>query len=154
MALDADASVVANNIIYNVGDGIRDAGQVVNNIISNVTGNHISGGNDVHHNLLWQNGSPTSVSGVTCNDCVEADPMLMFLGGSVVGMKAESPAVDAGSATNVYQTFWDTYLSLFTSLGSSLESLDIAKDFRGERRPRDGNGDGTSQWDVGAFEGP
>ena len=125
-----------NNLIYRVDDGIRDADHAINNIVADAADDHLSGGADVHHNLLWQNGSPPSVSGTACLNCIEADPRFVMSGGRVTGLLPSSPAIDAGAETDIYQTFLSVY------------GLDVAFDFVHLPRPL------GAAWDIGAFEVP
>jgi len=132
-AIQTDGTYVINNTIYDVvNDGISGGDDVTNNIINNAGANAI--GNDIvrtcSHNLI--NGG--SVDAV-CADSVLDDPMLILDARNLaIGIRAGSPAIDAGVAHSAYSQFQDKY------------GLNIRRNMSNVVRPV-GNG-----WDIGAHE--
>jgi len=129
-------------VIYNLGGGIEeDSAEIANNIISQVPQGHlfIASNNNVHDNLLWQNGGAINVQG-TCSNCIQADPQFVNPANGDFRLLNGSPAIDSGIDNNVYQTFYNLY------------GIDIKKDIENNVRPMDGDNDGTADWDIGAYE--
>lgn len=83
----------------------------------------------VDHNLIdGYRGTEGEVRG---SNYVEGDPLFVNASGANFHLGDNSPAIDAGSATNA-----------------------PVDDFDGRSRPLDGNGDGVAAYDIGAFETP
>jgi len=150
----ATALHVVGNTIYDVDGGIYVAHGlnhwVQNNIIAERaedTSYHLALNTpaisflEVSHNVLFQSvGSVRTRGDFVCQDCQQLDPLFLNAGGDDFRLLTDSPAVDAGKSSSIYQTFFDRY------------GLDISKDFEGKARPVDGNMDGLDAWDIGAFE--
>lgn len=154
---------VVNNTIVNVDAGINTPNgnlrlHMYNNIISNVTdarGNHVfieypgaTRPSQLAQTLLWQNERPVrirwasrvrdllafqSITGKG-RGCIKADPQFVNPATGDFRLQTGSPAVDAGTAHQVYDRFERLY------------ELDIRVDVAGTARPQ-GKG-----WDMGAYE--
>lgn len=127
--------------IYNQGAGTI----VVRNSI--IAGNRADVGVDCASTLLSegynliQDVAGCTISGTTTGNLLGVDPLLAPLaanGGQVLSqaLLPDSPAIDAANP------------ALPDSGGSTCEPRDIV----GTTRPKDGNGDGVAQCDMGAFE--
>ena len=81
----------------------------------------------IDHNLVdGYRGTEGEIYG---DDYVEGDPRFVNPAGANFHLRADSPAIDAGLATDA-----------------------PAEDFDGQTRPYDGDGDGTDEYDIGAYE--
>jgi hypothetical protein len=161
---------VIANTIYDVDAGINSPGggsfEIVNNIIANPT---VPRGNEVlladnsasrsvlKNNLFYRGGQPLSIrwGGPSPaydlaafqaafpgkgDGSIKADPLFVDPANGDFRLQAASPAIDAGLASQVYDTF------------QALYGLDIRVDFSGTPRPQDGNGVNGAQYDIGAYE--
>jgi len=147
----SNARITNNTVVGNkadVGGGISvydvasATPRVANNVIYKNTGSTRSGGLDVSadaaqvlSNVLFSN-SRTDCDGLAANPC--ADPSNLFLDPLLVNPSTQgadyrlqpgSPAIDSGTAAGA-----------------------PADDYRGQRRPLDGNHDGVATVDRGAYE--
>ncbi|MEO7723200.1 MAG: choice-of-anchor Q domain-containing protein [Chthoniobacterales bacterium] len=90
---------------------------------------------DVQNNLLYQSLGTVYTKGTFTNvNGVLTDPLLVDKTALNFGLQATSPAIDAGTVSDVYATF------------ASLYGLSIAKDGAQTDRPQ------NSVWDIGAYE--
>ncbi len=149
---------IVNNTIYGVDAGINspdgDPWFINNNIISNVTqANHIFLYNpsnwEADHNLFYQNGdfARVKIGDITydvpqlqskftqAQSNQNANPLFTSPTTSDFRLTSASPAINAGTESDVYQTFQNLY------------GLNIRVDFDGNPRPQS-----SSAWDIGAFE--
>jgi hypothetical protein len=131
-------TIVRNLVGIHVDRRIGVANQIYrNNILSgNGIGLEVVFGTEAN-NPVWQHnlvhGNATDFDGIldptgTVGN-IRADPRFVNGAGSDYHLLPGSPAIDAGTV-----------------------ALAPAHDFDGNARPRDGNGDGTSEVDIGAFE--
>jgi len=122
------ASTIINSTLDNNGLGITASGPVsVKNSIISGGSSAISGSSvTVTYSDIW--GEPVSpyASGV---GCMALDPL--FVGTGDYHLQAGSPVIDAGDAAGA----------------PSHDRDDVA-------RPLDGDGDGSAEWDLGAYEAP
>lgn len=162
---------IHNNTIYNCDAGMNFPGDgsyiVSNNIVANVTksgGNHIwlqdetsDTGWNLSSNLIWQGGGAGrlkyrntvyDVTGLVASEPSHAsgnvllDPRFIAPNLGDFHLSPGSPAIDAG----LNMTFSALYLGAFGA-GCNLDADSVT-------RPSDGNRDGLSSWDIGAFENP
>ena len=148
---------IVNNTIHDVDGGINSPGagalHMSNNIISAVTqpsSSHVfversstAAASTLRNSLFqgtvrlkWGGNSPVhglATFPASCPGCLNTDPRFVDAPAGVLRIGA-SPAVDAGVADAVYQTFRDLY------------GIDISRDFEGRLRPA-----GRS-FDIGAHE--
>lgn len=153
-----------NNTIYNVASGIHDSnasngGVFYNNIISNIS--HPNGyilysettaKTTFDYNILY-GASPyvvrwgasgtkyTSLSAFSTSTgqgshSRQVDPLMISPGAHNFSLTSSSPAIDSGTASSVYDTFYRRY------------GISIAKDKAGKVRYQGRN------WDIGAYEFP
>ncbi len=105
---------------------------LVNNIVSDPYDNPQTGreGNPYAQEILNDGilASETNLLAVNGADCFEDASSLDFT------LQPGSSAVDSGSESDVYQTFFDLY------------GIDIRRDIAGRARPQEGG------WDIGAYE--
>jgi hypothetical protein len=151
--------------IHNVG-GAADPKPIINNIISDIrapaSGYHIyytnsalAANSDMHHNLLFQKGSPIRINWGSINytsvtafrtatgkglGSIEADPLFVDAASNNFRLRSGSPAIDAGT------TLTDA------SLYATLFAESLAFDFDGHVRPQGGDRNGSAKVDMGAFE--
>ena len=131
---------VANRTAVRLYRGVSIATQVYRNnlIVGNTTGVEATLGTDAD-NPVWQNnlvfGNGANYTGIGnqtgTQGNLSASPLFRNQAAGDYHLLASSPAIDTG-----------------TSLGAP------ATDFDGVTRPLDGNGDGTTTVDIGAFEAP
>ena len=123
---------------------------------------------EMNHTLFYQNGNPVKIlwsrndgTGAfdvfdlpgflnadpdQCRDtsgniaCWDLDPLFVAESNNDFRLQPGSPAIDAGTDHDVYDTFFTLY------------GLDIRVDFNGIIRPKDGDSDGTPSFDIGASE--
>ena len=95
----------------------------------------IWGGNFRYHVAGFQQAFPGKGLG-----CLEVDPQFVDAANGNLHLLPGSPAVDAGMAADVYNTFLSRY------------GIDIRVDIEGTPIPVDGNGNGSAVVDMGAFE--
>ena len=135
-AINADATVVTNNTIYNCGVGIgRREGphyEVSNNIVQNCDTAfefcNSCGTDVIRNNILFGNGAVGP-----CSECINEDPLL---GGDGETPAAGSPAIDAGGPiSEAYEIFFNTY------------GIDIRRDIDDSPRPAL-----AEDWEIGAQE--
>ena len=137
------------NTIYNVDTGIYVYGSrsdnhnmviIENNIFGNLSdpdGDHINMEYAVNledasiSNNLFQEPMKANTGS---EYSIEADPLFVDAANNNFSLQPESPAIDAGIASEVCQTFFDLY------------GINISKDFIGNSRPQ------GSAWDIGAYE--
>jgi hypothetical protein len=137
-----------------------DLSQMVlsNNIIANLqnpAGFHLYVGNsayldsvDAGYNLFYQPGAEVRIdwngqdynvaefqaNTGNCQGCIEADPLFSDAANNDYRLQSDSPAIDAGAVSDLYQQFENFW------------GLDIRFDFDGAPRPQ------GSAWDIGAYE--
>jgi hypothetical protein len=131
-----------NNTVYNNGFGTWGGGFFngnpdVKNIVvrSNIFSqnsvsqivNESTASLTVDHNLI--DGSQEYDYAITGTDYVEGDPRFLNAPGADFRLQTDSPAIDTGSSVHAPD-----------------------RDFERNLRPQDGDGDGTSAYDIGAFE--
>jgi hypothetical protein len=154
---------VVGNTMYDVDAGINDpsggaALTIENNIVAQVArANHVfvehgstADQSTLRNNLFyqdqgsiqirWGSSSVYDVAGFQnafpgqCAGCLAADPQFVDSASSNFNLKEDSPAVDTGVLSTVYEAYSNTF------------NLNISKDLAGRVRPQDG------KWDIGAFE--
>ena len=153
---------IVNNTIHDVDGGINSPGagalHMSNNIISTVTqpsSSHVfversstAAASTLRNSLFqgtvrlkWGGNSPVYNLGSfqsnfpgQCQGCLNANPMFTNAPAGDLTIQANSPAVDAGIADSVYNTF------------QSLYGIDIRRDFNGIARPV------GPAFDIGAYE--
>jgi len=154
---------VVGNTIYDVGLGIAgsnsDALYASNNIIANLkssTSVHLyvpstlADTSNASYNLFYQEGGRVRIDWRDLTNynvsefisafpdksegCIEADPQFIDAVGGNFDLLSGSPAIDNGTLSDVYKTFFDLY------------DIDIRKDIAGGVRPH------GAEWDIGAYE--
>jgi hypothetical protein len=130
---------IENNIISNITSGWRHI-EVVNTASANDT--------IIKNCLLYQSGNPITIKWVDTTytsisefqsatskgqNCIANDPEFIDIIANNFELSSNSPAVDGGILSDVYDTFYSLY------------TIDIKKDIAGSSRPR-------GDWDIGAYE--
>ncbi len=136
--------LVKGNIFSDVRDGhffaencsLGEEGSVefVDNIVYQSEGKEVTF--NISNQVLSFNQIKESYPTGIMENFIFDNPGFIDTGSGNFRISSTSPARDSGSATNVYQVFYETY------------ALDICKDFDSSKRPQ-----GTA-WDIGAFELP
>ncbi len=163
MMAGSENRYVVNNTIYDVDNGITSPASsgrlaIANNIVANVTnprGSHVfvehgavASASTIHHNLFQGTARLKWGSAATAHDVssfqaafpakglntLDADPLFVSPLSRNFHLGTSSPAIDAGLADSVYQTFYERY------------GFDIQKDIDGTARPVGG------RFDLGALE--
>ncbi|MBN2560139.1 MAG: right-handed parallel beta-helix repeat-containing protein [Phycisphaerae bacterium] len=163
---------IINNSLYDVDAGIHCSQSggllhVANNIIAKVvdsqgeaTGNHVFASwpgpvQTVSHNLLegivrvrvynTVYGSLEAAFASVADGSVYGEPEFVAPSSGNLRLQASSmAAIDVGTALDAEENVYSMFTSLY--------GLNIDVDADGGGRPQDGDADGTSKWDVGAFE--
>jgi hypothetical protein len=133
--------IITNNIFANIGDGSGIPRDV---FINNVSTANAS---ELYNNLFstsaritWATSTVYNVSGFqaafpgVADGSFEADPKFFDPANNDFRLQADSPAIDKGIETTVFQTFYNLY------------GIDIKKDFDANLRPQ------GAGWDIGAYE--
>jgi len=163
MLVGVAKNYVVNNTIYDADAGINipstGAVYMTNNIISNITESacqHIfveyssaMAASTVNNNIFYQNGNDVRIRWGLSNiynlagfqaatgkgaNCLNADPLFVNASGGNLHLKSGSPAINAGTTSDVYNRFFSLY------------GLNIAVDPDKVSRPQ------SSKWDIGAYE--
>ncbi|WFB37420.1 choice-of-anchor Q domain-containing protein [Kiritimatiellota bacterium B12222] len=139
---------IVNNTIVNCDRGINyTSGSAVysvtieNNVFSELTTDYYINLSDsnyianstIDHNIFYHSTLTPSIVGNETNS-IYVSPIFVDLDNNDLNLSANSPAIDAGKVSAIYQTFFDWY------------GLDISVDMNGVARPQ------GSGWDLGAFE--
>jgi hypothetical protein len=153
---------VLDNTIYDTDDGIGAGGmsrsiEIANNIVSNVTVaakdeislNTALSAAGLRNNIFYRGGDPIRINYLgrvydlagfqaafpgVADGSIKTDPKFVDPANNDFHLQADSPAIDKGIETSVFQTFYNLY------------GIDIQKDFDANLRPQ------GAGWDIGAYE--
>ncbi|MBX4187217.1 MAG: right-handed parallel beta-helix repeat-containing protein, partial [Candidatus Doudnabacteria bacterium] len=150
---------IINNTVYDADVGITnprgtDGFQGFNNIFTNIIAEDVfiesgsqTAASSMNNNLFdstalikWGDFTPLTLTQfrntypTQCSNCREANPLLVNAAGNDFHLQSSSPAINAGTVNNVYNTFQSMY------------GLNISLDFDRSARPS------GSAWDMGAYE--
>jgi len=146
---------IIGNTVYNVDNALDYSGaanngklDIKNNIFGKLysydDGSHIAIGDSSYKSTVNMSNNlfeETMKSNIACVDCVDgSDPQFADASNNNFTLNSTSPAIDNGTLSDVYQTFYDLY------------GLNISVDYNNVTRPQDGDNNGTAEWDIGAFE--
>jgi hypothetical protein len=149
--LDGIGAVITNNIITDInsartgyalslqGSAGMAASIIKNNIFHQATGNALFYWGSTTYNGLAAFQAASSKG----QNCLETDPLLVNVANNNFHLQPDSPAIDSGEP-QLIESISDAYYSTF--------GVDIRKDIEERIRPLDGNGNGSAEWDIGAYE--
>jgi hypothetical protein len=151
---------VINNIIHNTAVGISGLligpAKIINNIITGQKNESLPGYQTPYQIIMTANSTSPVMSqsifsnnlfyqssgdyhayfapSIELNSCLQQDPMFINESNADFRLLQNSPAIDAGIASDAYNTFYELF------------GIDIKKDIEGRARPQ------GAGWDIGAFE--
>ena len=128
------------NIINNIVGELNEVGLYIVVRYADVAANAVFKNSLLYNSnvkILWNATTYTSIAAFQVatgkgEGCIEADPLFIDVVNNNFNLSSTNPAVDNGTLSDVYQTFYDLY------------GIDIRKDIEGKPR--------TGAWDIGAYE--